>query len=140
MKKYLLLIIFFCNCSTFSNLINNQRLGIAEERQNAEAWANFENEEIITILEQVPNKFFVVDFDRNIILLFSNCTDGKIMNCFLRASIFYNGTLFIDGVKKDVSQKHKNRLIKFYKKIFNDANMVRQLLNIAEQKINENKE
>jgi thioredoxin-like negative regulator of GroEL len=34
-----------------------------EERQNMEAWINFENEKIILALDQTSNNFFKVDFD-----------------------------------------------------------------------------
>lgn len=83
------------------------------------SWEYAENDELVTAIEQSDPQKWILGVSKNVILgekyeLMFNLKFNKI---YFRMSIFSDGSLYLDGGKKEVALAHRNRLIAFYNKV-----------------------
>lgn len=83
------------------------------------SWEYAENDELVTAIEQSDPQKWILGVSKNVILgeryeLMFNLKFNKI---YFRMSIFSDGSLYLDGGKKEVSLPHRNRLIVFYNRV-----------------------
>lgn len=94
----------------------------ALEKQKADekaAWEYAENNELVTAIEQSDVQKWVIDLNRQVVLsekydLMINLRFSKI---YSRMSIFSDGSLYLDGEKKELVSEHTKRLRDFYYRV-----------------------
>ena len=121
MKRLIVCVFLIYSCaapeyatSFMSNATPNEEdraLSVKQEKER-QAWLEVENEDIVSYLETLDKKNWMV-FD-NIILIRPNSLINGSNKYYSRIAVFYDGTLFTDGINKEISISHKNRLIHLY--------------------------
>lgn len=118
MKKFLLLSLVLTACC-FTQItpklaeptIIKENPATTQKEQEELAWKYVEDEELVSILEKsdftkwsVVKNFVLSDFNELNIWLKKNS------HIYLRVSIYKNGTILLDGEKRDMTKEHQERL------------------------------
>lgn len=97
------------------------KLNASEEQKADEkaAWEYAENNELVNSIEQSDVQKWVIDLNRQVVLsekydLMINLRFSKI---YSRMSIFSDGSLYLDGEKKELVSEHTKRLRDFYYRV-----------------------
>jgi predicted small lipoprotein YifL len=123
--KYLILLVLFisacCNRGVIQMPPVEKPVVIEDTRPNKErdAWLFIENEELISIFENSNVKawYFIGDVVITRTQYIEKFWDKKVASYYDKVAIFNDGSLYLDGSKRELISIQQNRLTSFYNKV-----------------------